>query len=557
MTLDELTNAAKREQELRDRARAAYQAGKITKEEYEYFMREELGVEPAKRPGIQERRKAVATRALLFLLGIALLFSLSSLLHTGESDGLTTGMITADVAEVQSEQHLLFTESALIPLNITETTLLRLTGLLENGSANASLLVDDEERLVYAGAATQGYGVTTDKEEYALNETITVGVRPEKVNYTLWLSGESGEKRLVSESFALEEPGEYTLDALIDDKGEAIKESTAFTVLNSSNATGEQREAAGASLLLEEECVETCLMNSTGKSSLLLEISLSEGARLTIDYLTITQPRENQAPVQVAELPDLELEAGEEATLDLDAYFTDPDNESLTYDYMNAAGVAMSVEDEELTITGLSPGESESLIYAADLATLIESNTFTITVTPAEEASEPPGEENESAPQANATIPENETTELPRGLCNHPDPNKRPIECLQDEEQYFLPQEVVIEDGGRKIVGKLTPIGNLLIAGEVHEESAFTPRPGDYQVSRELLSGERVATIWFESATGDLWLNGRLYEANNNLEPPRGAYVLKNKRGIILAWADVNTGDLHVRGNIITGRELR
>jgi len=148
-----------------------------------------------------------------------------------------------------------------------------------------------------------------------------------------------------------------------------------------------------------------------------------------------------------------------------------------------------------------------------------------------------------------------EQSTVPQGLCSHPDPNKRPIECLQEDPAlYFQAQALYLTDSNRAPIARLTPIGNLLITGEVVENADFTPNTDDYTIGYMDSYGSYVVTVWFDSSTGNLYLKGRLYEENENNVPAPGAFALRNKRGITLAWADKARGDLYVRGNVVTNR---
>jgi hypothetical protein len=61
--------------------------------------------------------------------------------------------------------------------------------------------------------------------------------------------------------------------------------------------------------------------------------------------------------------------------------------------------------------------------------------------------------------------------------------------------------------------------------------------------------------VWFESSTGNVHIKGSLYEEKINSEPAPGSFVIRNKKGIVLIWGDSITGDMYLRGNVISNRK--
>ena len=100
----------------------------------------------------------------------------------------------------------------------------------------------------------------------------------------------------------------------------------------------------------------------------------------------------------------------------------------------------------------------------------------------------------------------------------------------------------------------LTPIGNLRIKGEVFEGASFSLRKSDYRIGYIDNYGDYHATIWFDSQSGNLYLNGSLYEENTNNVPNTNSFTLTNNAGVVLAWADKYNGDLYLRGAVLTNR---
>ncbi len=566
MTLDHLTSRTERERQWRLQAEQALRKGKISKAEYDFFLRK-LGMAPKKQsdpsteyaaqPTLKERRWSTSTKMVLTVLVMAMVLSFGNIMLTSLSDNSLTGYVSAPVEEITLVQGLLLDENTTVQVNVTNTTLFKLSGELRDGAATLNLLVDQQAYLVWAGQTVQSYEVYTDKESYALNGTVNVTVIPEGVSHTLWLT-EDENKVLVQDSFVASEAGEFILDALINDSGNVTKVSTSFTVRNDTNASNDVvREPPTQTLQLIEECVETCELNNTGNKTLLLEVVLSEGASLLIQEIVISQPRENQAPEQVQQLPDLEIDEGESITINLDLYFNDPDGDEITYDFMNAPGVEMSVEGSVLTVTGTYASEPETMIFASDLYLLAQSNAFTITVNEVIGVTytNTTNQTNLTTEPDHTINDTNTTINVPSNLCTHPDVNKRPVTCLQDDyQQYFRPQPLRITTASRATTAILTPIGNLRLTGEVFEGADFNARQSDYRIGFIDSYGEYHATVWFDSQSGNLYLAGSLHEENTNNVPLPGSFALTNNAGVVLAWADKYNGDLYLRGAALTNR---
>ena len=317
-------------------------------------------------------------------------------------------------------------------------------------------------------------------------------------------------------------------------------------------------------------------MASTDDATLSLDVQLSPGANLTITAITAAQPRPNLPPIQLLTVPNVTIEQGQNVSLDLNTYFTDPDNDTLTYDFMNVPGVTMSVSDGILTITGVATGTQQSIVYASDLYSITQSNLFTITVTAAATNTTPNATENNTTAlsntsensTANVTNETNETATPPVGTtenqtnstanttldCSNPDPNQRPLACLQENAStYFNDSDKYWENLDRSPVAKFNALGNMLITGEVIEHAAGAPGQGDFALGYNDADGNFVATIWID-AQGNLHLKGTLHEEQLQLNPSAGSYSLITRRSLYIMYADTTTGDLYLRGNLIPGR---
>jgi len=577
MTLDHLVHDGSNERQLKQRAEQALKEGKITQQEYDFYLQKELGIAPlasdnvvhhdyARRKPHSEHRKQAVSKIVATVLVLIILGNLLWILTYLNG---TTGLVTLTPTQQVVTPGTTATESTILALNATNTTMIKITGNLTNGSATVYAVIGEQRLLVYDGSALlEQYRVETDKASYALNEQVLITVTAE--NYTLWLTTPEDEKVPIT-GYTTERAGTFKLDALITEGEKVVKTSTTFIVRDDTDPANDVPFDPMPRTPFVDACDETCDIPDTGATPINLEIAVTDGGILTIDTITTSAPRENQAPVQAATVPDVTVAVGESATLDLNTYFTDPDGDTLTYDFMDVPGIDLSVTDSILTVTGVSEGSQESLLYASDLYALIQSNAFTITVT----AENIDNTTNETT-QLNLTVNETEngtgelniTTNLTENVtpdvtpelnvtittdCSDPDPNNRPLECL-DNQQYFQDQTILIADNDNVPVARITPIGNLLLTGEVLEQASFDAAQNDYRLGYEDAYGNRITTIWF-SSDGNLYLRGQLFEENANLEPQPGAYVLRNRKGIILAWADTATGDLYVRGNVIPFRK--
>ena len=107
-----------------------------------------------------------------------------------------TGLVTLEPTQpVTTPTSLMFSQSSTVPLNVTNTTSLKITGTLGNGTADIYLVAGTQRLLVYHGdAAPPLYRVETAKESYALGEQLDATVFPASAEYTLWLTTATGEK---------------------------------------------------------------------------------------------------------------------------------------------------------------------------------------------------------------------------------------------------------------------------------------------------------------------------------------------------------------------------
>lgn len=92
----------------------------------------------------------------------------------------------------------------------------------------------------------------------------------------------------------------------------------------------------------------------------------------------------NRAPIAVDSLPGLALGVGGADTVDVTAYFSDPDGDALVFAAVtsDAAVATVSVSESSLTVTGVGRGEAAVTVTARDPGGLEAGQTFRVTVRP-------------------------------------------------------------------------------------------------------------------------------------------------------------------------------
>ena len=110
----------------------------------------------------------------------------------------------------------------------------------------------------------------------------------------------------------------------------------------------------------------------------------------------------NRGPVAVGSIPDLELAVGAEKSVDVSAYFSDPDGDALSYGATSADGsvTTVSVSGSTVTATGVAQGTAEVTVTGMDLEGLFAEQAFEVTVL----------RTNNRAPEAVGSIPDQQTT---------------------------------------------------------------------------------------------------------------------------------------------------
>jgi len=533
---------------------------------------DEIGKERSKNflHGDKKRKAAMA-------ISIAIIITITGLLGLLIKDPTLTGMATGETRTIDETitYEQTFTNNTETNLQITNLTSLRISGTLEGSRALIKLIangteyvvgeiVNEEHDALITGMVTgtpnaTSYTLNTDKDNYSLGEIITVNTEPSTNNVTYYLENAEDTRPFNNNTIIADTVGDHEIIALIVTSSDIIRLTKNVTVTNVSvnltnttkvtinesvnetienvtiNETNTTNEYQG--LAFNDLCLETCNLPTSTNPTLIIETNGS----LTITELRVTTENENRGPRQEIDIPGINLTTNETITIDLNNHFHDVENDVLYYDINQLPEINATISNNVLTINSQNPGIYLAFVYVTDGDKLLTSNNFQIIVT-----SETPRSESTSN-ETNIIIPPSE--------CDNRDPNQRPPECIErNASKYFVLEDVFVKDNSRSNVARVTPLGNMLIRGEVREYSNGTPETQSFRVTRTNSDYETITVAWIDSITGDLHLTGKLYEEDFFLTPSRNAFVLQNIRGINLIYIDRNSGDLHLKGNIIKNR---
>ena len=106
------------------------------------------------------------------------------------------------------------------------------------------------------------------------------------------------------------------------------------------------------------------------------------GGLTATQNVAVTVQRPNAAPTVSGAIPSQEIEAGEEVSVNLADYFSDPDGDALTFSASSSnTGVATTqVAGSIMTIAGAAPGNATVTAMATDPGDLSASQTVMVTV---------------------------------------------------------------------------------------------------------------------------------------------------------------------------------
>ncbi len=530
--------------------------GTITVAERDAYLRakhghteRELAVERTAKRATRENEAGHDPRTLVIGFAVMMVAMLGALFWLG---GGITGAV---IQETTLDLNRYITETTDIPVLLDNTDAV---GILATAYGAGDILVtldiDGEQRTIaqYREGAIATVHGSLEKRRYTEGDLITIQTLGQIVGATLVRA--DGTEPIDPATFARELPiGSYVIVLLAQEGDGVIQEELPFTVV-AVDAEPPHAVLTG--------CGEACaLERRSGPAT--LRITVVGDATLNLSNVILTK-LENTPPVFAVTIPDQE---GITVTIDLADHFADADGDALLYETSHPLGATETLNGSILTISGRA-GAYTYIAYASDLAELVESNPFTVTLLPETvgnetiNATEPvlePALNETPTPELNDTpsidtLPDpalNETN-LTIDECAIADPNLRPASCLNAEGGRYFEEDVLLETFTREARGRITPIGNLLITGRVIEGSTGSAVESDYRIGYND-DFQYVPTIWIDAA-GNLNLRGQLHEENENLVPPSGSHALMNRRGVYMMWADPVSGDLYIRGNVIPYR---
>lgn len=496
-----------------DRVVRAWKDGRITRNEADAYLRRVHGT-------TFRAAKPSHVHAYAVLLAMAFVIVAASFLG---SDGLA-GLAVFDPAEDTLE-------------NLTS---LSVSGAMRGEGSASFILVANGTNYTVAAILSDNGEPRTARASYRPGENVTL--QNIRGNATYYL--DDGNSTIpVSVPFDAPAIGAYEILIVMNDSGRL---STARTDLTVSNETVQR------TTVFENVCEQTCTL--PGVSGTLIVRADNVTVNHTVSYTTAGS---NLEPVLIMPFENVSLQGT--TTIDLGVHFEDPEGEQIFFDVSGTDVVNATVEDTLLKLSPLREGSERVIVYASDLEHLVQ-ESFTVTVsdntTSVDDTVRDTTADNttvENAPTAgnrtNATANRaGGTTSLG---CEHPNPNRRPVECLQNQTDVFRTADVFWENPSRRKMAKINPLGNLLIRGEVIERTNVSPESEDLAFGPLDRLGRQQPLVWIDSDTGDLHVAGELHEEQLQLNPPSGSYGVKSRSSLYLLYVDYGTGDLYLRGNVI------
>lgn len=483
---------------------AALDEGRITRQEADTYLQKMHGTTLRSiRPG------SMHAYAVLFVMAIVIV-----IVGFSGTDGLS-GFVVFDPATDNA------TFENLTSISVTGT-------MIGEGSATFILSTNNTNYTVATVLSDDGRP-RTSKASYLPEENVTL--QNIRGNATYYL--DDGNTTIpLGMPFSAPALGMYEILVVMNESGNI---STARVALAVSNETLERTTS------FSDECEQTCLLpNVNGKLVVLVE-------NATMNYTaSYTAAGRNLEPVMKKPIENITL--ANATTINLSVHFEDPEGDDLFFDVSNTDLVDAIVDGTLLHIVPVQPGSEQIIVYVSDLEHLVQ-EYFMIVV----ELNDP----NPNATIVNTTNTavqiKNETRSLQTTAlgCDHPNPNRRPIECLQNQTDIFDTSDVFWENPARQNVAKINPLGNILIRGEVIEQTNATPDREDLVFGPLDRLGRQEPFVWIDADTGNLHVTGSLHEEQLQLNPPSGSYGVKSRKSLYLVYVDYETGDLYLRGNVI------
>ena len=128
----------------------------------------------------------------------------------------------------------------------------------------------------------------------------------------------------------------------------------------------------------------TVLFTGVAAGTVTVTVTATDTGNLTATQtFTLTVNTQNQAPTTIGTIPDQTVTVGDSATtVDVSSYFSDADNDTLTYtaDSSNTANATVSVSNATVSITAVAAGTATITVWATDPGDLFVTQVFSVTV---------------------------------------------------------------------------------------------------------------------------------------------------------------------------------
>ena len=148
----------------------------------------------------------------------------------------------------------------------------------------------------------------------------------------------------------------------------------------------------------------TVLFTGVAAGTVTVTVTATDTGNLTATQtFTLTVNAQNQAPTTIGTIPDQTMTVGDSVTtVDVSSYFSDADNNTLTYtaDSSDTAKATVSVSNATVTLTAVAAGTATITVTATDTSNLSVTQSFSVTVS----------ESNNRAPVTTTTLPDQTIT---------------------------------------------------------------------------------------------------------------------------------------------------
>ena len=122
-------------------------------------------------------------------------------------------------------------------------------------------------------------------------------------------------------------------------------------------------------------------VSAVAKGTAVVTVTVTDpGGLMAVQSFRVTVP--NRAPVAVDSIPARTIEVDQADTLDMSAFFADPDGDTLTYatGVSDSSRVTASVAGSALIVAAVAKGEATVTVTATDVEGLSAAQTFLVTV---------------------------------------------------------------------------------------------------------------------------------------------------------------------------------